>query len=173
MQKIERLEKRLKKLQKKLARCEKNSKNSEKVKEKIRRLYQRIKNIRKYYIHSITSEIVKENDLIVTEDLNVKNMIENNNKVLRKNIINTSFNEIVRQIEYKCSWLGKKLIKVNTYFPSSQLCCHCGSRNKIVKDLNVREWVCEDCNNINDRDINSSINILEKGIERYYKKYSY
>ena len=174
MQNIKRLEKKIKGLNKKLSRCQKGSNNRLKVIDKLRRTYQKIRNIRKYYIHSITSSIVKDNDLIITEDLQVKNMIEDGNKHLRKNIINTSFSEIVRQIEYKTKWLGKKLIKVNSYFPSSQKCSHCGEKNVLVKDLSVREWTCECCSNINDRDINASINILMEGIKKYYKEeYSY
>ena len=174
MQNIKRLEKKIKGLNKKLSRCQKESNNRLKVIDKLKRVYQKIRNIRKYYIHNITSSIVKDNDLIITESLQVKNMIETENKNLRKNIINTSFSEIVRQIEYKTKWLGKKLIKVNSYFPSSQKCSHCGEKNVLVKDLSVREWTCECCSNINDRDINASINILMEGIKKYYKEeYSY
>ena len=131
-------------------------------------------NLNKKSLANNSKNIVKDNDLIITENLQVKNMIEVGNKHLRKNIINTSFSEIVRQIEYKTKWLGKKLIKVNSYFPSSQKCSHCGEKNVLAKDLSVREWTCKNCCNTNDRDLNASINILMEGIKKYYKEeYSY
>ena len=97
-------------------------------------------------------------------------IILKSNKSLTKEITNTSFSEIIRQLEYKCKWLNKKFIKVNTYFPSSQICNVCGELSKKVKDLSIRKWICNKCNNENDRDINASINILEEGIKLYYQE---
>ena len=171
-EKIKRQEKRIKGLQKKLARCKKGSNNSYKVKMKIKRAYQKIRNMRKYLIHEITTKIVKENDLIVTEDLNVKSMImkkESKKSHLSKYISNASFYEVIRQLLYKCDWYGKVFIQVDRYFASSKKCSHCNYKNRKISDLNIREWECPCCGNINDRDINASINILRKGIEIYYK----
>ena len=97
-------------------------------------------------------------------------MIENNTKTLKKNIINSNFYEIVRQITYKMKWKGKKLVNINTYYPSSQICSHCGSKNKEVKDLSVRVYDCPNCGHKLDRDINASINILWEGICKMLKE---
>ena len=172
-EKIKRQEKRIKGLQRGLSRCKRCSKNSYKIKMKIKRAYQKIRNMRKYLIHEVTTKIVKENDLIAVETLKVKEMIskkENKKNHLSKYISNSSFNEIIRQIEYKSKWNNKKLIKVNTYFPSSKKCSRCGNINKEISDLSIRKWECPCCGNKNDRDINASINILEEGISIYYKR---
>jgi len=159
-----RVEKHIELLQQKLSRCIKGSSNYYKIKNKIARLYQKIRNMRKYYIHEITTKLVKENDLIVCESLETKKMIEKKeSKRLTKGIVNACFREIVKDLEYKTKWYFKKLIKINTYYPSSKICSHCGYRNKI-NDLSIRKFLCINCNNINDRDINASINILDEGI---------
>ena len=168
MQNIKTLEKRLKGLQKALARCEKNSNNRRKLIEKIQRLFMKIKNIRKYITHIITSNIVKENDLICVETLKVQNMVKNHK--LAKSILHSVPSEIIRQLEYKTKWEGKKVIKVDTFFPSSQMCSHCDYKNTKTKNLNIRKWECPKCGSTNDRDINASINILYEGVMSYYKE---
>ena len=82
----------------------------------------------------------------------------------------SSLSEIIRQLEYKCKWQNKRQIKVPSYYVSSQMCNHCGNKNKETKNLSIRKWICNKCNCNNDRDINASLNILEKGIEIYYKE---
>ena len=171
MKKIELYEKKIKGLNKWLSRCEKGSKNREKVKIKLQRVYQKLRNARKYYCNIITNEIVKENDLIVTETLSIKEMIENSRyKTFRKKIIDSSLNEIKREIRYKSKWQNKRLIELNKYYASSQICNHCGNKNKEIKDLSIREWECNNCYNKNDRDINASLNIEYEGIIKYYKE---
>ena len=170
MAKITKIEKRIKGLQKGLSRTQRGSKNRYKIITKIQRAYEKLRNMRKYYIHLITKEIVRDNDLIVTENLKVKDMITNGNKGLRKLLPNTSLSEISRQLEYKSKWQNKKLIKVNTYYASSQLCSCCGYQNKQVKDLKIRKWTCPKCNHEHDRDINASMNILYEGITKYFKE---
>ena len=165
-----RIEKKLKGLNKWLSRSQKGSNNRRKIIIKIQAVNQKLKNMRKYFIHKITSEIVKNNDLIITEHLQVQKMIQENKKYLTKELTNISFSEIIRQLEYKSKWLNKKLIKVSRYFPSSQICNVCGSKNNKIKNLSVRKWICNKCQNENDRDINASINILEEGIKLYYKE---
>ena len=164
------LEHKLKGLNKWLSRSQKGSNNRHKIIVKIQRVYQKLKNMRKYFIHNITNEIVKNNDLIITEHLQIQNMIQKSHKNITKGILNTSPSEIIRQLEYKCKWLNKRLIKVDSYFPSSQHCNKCGEINKEVKELSIRKWICKKCNNENDRDINASINILEEGIKIYYQE---
>ena len=170
MSSYKKLEHKLKGLNKWLSRSKKGSNNRKKIIFKIQRVYKKLKNMRKYFIHDITSKIVKDNDLIITEDLKVQRMIQKSNKPLTKEIINTSLSEIIRQLEYKCKWLNKKIIKVSTYFPSSQICNVCGCKSKKLKDLSIRKWICNKCNHENDRDINASLNILEEGIKLYYQE---
>ena len=88
-------------------------------------------------------------------------------KHLYKQILDTSWYELIRQLEYKCKWKNKKFYQIDTYYPSSQICSHCDYQNKEVKDLSVREWTCPSCSNINDRDINASINIMYEGLKKY------
>ena len=170
MNNIKRIEKKLKGLNRWLSRSMKGSNNRKKIINKIQRVNEKLRNMRKYYIHLITTNIIKENDLIITENLNIKNMLKNSNKNLNKLITNTSMGEIIRQLEYKTKWSNKRLIKVDTYYPSSQMCSSCGNINKSLKDLSIREYKCKKCGNIIDRDINASINILFEGITKYYKE---
>lgn len=167
---IEVQERRIEGLQKALSRCTKGSNNSKKIKQKIARAYQKIKNIRKYYIHKITTKLVKENDIIVTETLTTKKMMMKGKHYLAKYIGNASFQEIIRQLSYKTKWKFKKFYQVNAHYPSSQICCHCGKKEEKVKKLDIREWHCSRCGFTNDRDINASINIMDKGFEMYLKE---
>ena len=167
---IKRIEEHIKVYQERLSRCIKNSKNYQKIKIKIARLYQRIRNMRKFYIHEITNDLLKDNELIICETLKTKEMIEeSSSKNLIKGIVNASFKEIERQLDYKTKWNNKVLIKVNTYYPSSKLCNHCGTRNE-VNDLSIRSFECKKCKCMNDRDINASLNILEEGIKIAFNK---
>lgn len=166
---VERMEKRLKGLQKQLSRSKKDSNNRNKLILKIQRLYLKIKNVRKYYTHKITSQIVKENHFIFTEDLSVKDMLQNSSHKLSYNIQNSAFRMILNELEYKCKWYKKIFIKVNKYFPSSKLCGRCGNKYEEL-ELNERKWECKYCGCINDRDLNASMNILYEGIKMYYKK---
>ena len=170
MDAIKRRERKIRGLNKWLSRCQKGSKNRLKVIAKLQAAYRKLRNARKYYTHLITSTLVKENDIIVMETLKVKDMIEQGKNNMPKYLSDSSLGEITRQLEYKCKWAGKKLIKVPTYFASSQICNHCGNQNKEIKNLNIRKWTCLKCNCNNDRDINASLNILEKGIFDYFKK---
>ena len=102
--------------------------------------------------------------MIVTENLKVKEMITNGTKKLRKGIINASLRELERQLEYKSKWKSKLLVKINTYYPSSQICSSCGYQNKLIKDLSIRSWICPKCNHEHERDLNASINILFQGL---------
>ena len=164
---IKKYEKKIKGYNKALSRSKKGSNNRSKIIIKLQRYYEKLRNARKYYIHLITSKLVKENDIIVCESLKVKEMIEKGKHHLSKYISNSSLGEIIRQLEYKCKWNNKKLIKINTYYPSSQTCSVCGNRKKELKNLSIRRFVCEKCKNEIDRDINASINILMEGIRKY------
>ena len=159
-----RIEKHIEDLQRKLSTKVKGSNNYKKLKTKIGRLYQKLRNRRKFYIHEITNKITKENNVIVTENLKVREMIQDGSRMLRKGIINASLRELERQLEYKTKWRNKTLIKINTYYPSSQVCSSCGYQNKQVKDLRIRSWTCPKCNHEHERDLNASMNILFQGL---------
>jgi len=162
---IEKYERKIKGLNKWLARCQKGSKNREKVKYKIQEVYSKLKNARKYFLHKTSKQLVEENDLIVTEKLKINKMVQNSK--LSKKIYDASWYELIRQLQYKSKWQGKICYQINTYYPSSQTCSRCGSINKSVKDLKVRKWECPNCTNVNNRDINASINIMWEGIKAY------
>ena len=168
-----RVEKHIEDMQRKLSRCEKGSIRRYKLKLKIKRLYMKLKNMRKYYIHKITKELTDENDMIITENLNVKNMISKEKRIskyISKYITNSSLSEIIRVLKYKMKWKGKKILAVNTYFPSSQICNRCGQKNTKLKDLSIRKWECDKCGYIHDRDINAGLNVLYKGLDMYFKE---
>ena len=167
---VQKYEKKIAGLQRWLSRCKPGSKNRYKVRIKLQRVYQKMKNARKYYTDVITKRLIEENDYIISEDLKIKEMIESSTNKLSKYLTSSSLSEIVRKLEYKSKWYGRIYLKVNMYYPSSQRCNLCGSINKEVKDLNVRYWECPECGTNHDRDINASLNILEKGLELIINK---
>ena len=161
-------EKRLKGLQKWLSRCKAGSKNRYKVKLKIQRLYLKIRNARKHMIYKLANKIIKENAIVVIENLDVKSMYQVHK--IAKHLKNVPISEFIRILKYKSSWLGKKVIEINKYYPSSQSCNRCGFKNEEVKNLSVRKWTCPRCGIIHDRDINASINIMFEGLKIYMKE---
>ena len=165
---IEKYEKRIKRKQRELARREKGSSNYYKTKKKLAVLFQKLKNARKYFIHQITKKLVLENDIIVSETLKVKEMIEE--KKFSKSLTDVRLSEICRILEYKAKYYGKRYIQIDSYYPSSQECSKCGYKNEKVKELSVRNWVCPECGSYHDRDINASQNILFEGIKKYVKE---
>ena len=165
---ITKYEKRLKRLQRELSRREKGSKNYNKTKIKIAKLYAKIKNTRKHYLNKIANKIVLENDIIVTENLNVQQMSKN--KKLAKYILDASFYKLSSLLEWKSKLQGKYYYKVDTYYPSSQICSYCEHKDPKLKDLSIREYKCTNCGRTLNRDINASINILFEGLKLHYQK---
>ena len=166
---IEKYEKKIKGLNRWLGRSKVGSKNRYKIIKKLQIVYKKLKNARKYFLHRISNKIVEENDIVVTEKLQINKMVQN--KKISKKIYDASWNELLKQLEYKTKWKGKYMYKIDTYYPSSQICNRCGYKEKKVKDLNIRKWECPRCNNTNLRDINASINILFEGLKQYMKDY--
>lgn len=165
------LEKRLQIEQRKLSRCFEvakrcnrkldDCKNYQKQKQKVARIHEKIYNQRSNFLHQLSSRITDENQVICIEDLNVKDMVKNHK--LAKSIADVSWSEFVRQLTYKSEWKGRTLVKVDRFYPSSQICSNC-NHNDGKKELNIREWTCSNCGVTHDRDINASINIRTEGL---------
>ncbi|MEQ9486385.1 RNA-guided endonuclease InsQ/TnpB family protein [Coleofasciculus sp. F4-SAH-05] len=158
---FKRLKRKLRQAQKALSRKVKGSNNREKARQQVARIHAQIADARKDFLHKLTTRLVRENQTIVVEDLAVKNMMKNHK--LAQAMRNASWSELVRQLEYKCQWYGRLLVKIDRWFPSSKRCGHCGH----VVDklpLNVREWDCPECGTHHDRDINAANNILAAGL---------
>ena len=165
------MEKKLKREQRKLSKralLAKNkgiplseAKNYQKQKREVARLHEKVMNQRTDFLNKLSTEIIKNHDIICIEDLNVKGMLRNNK--LARSISNVSWSSFVAKLQYKADWYGREIIKVDQWFPSSQICSECGHKDG-KKSLDIREWTCPICHTHHDRDINASINILTEGL---------
>lgn len=165
------MEKKLKREQRKLSKralLAKNkgiplseAKNYQKQKRKVARLHEKVMNQRTDFLNKLSTEIIKNHDIICIEDLNVKGMLRNHK--LARSISDVSWSSFVAKLQYKADWYGREIIKVDQWFPSSQICSECGHKDG-KKSLDIREWTCPICHTHHDRDINASINILTEGL---------
>ena len=149
-----------------LSKKQKGSNNWRRQKKKVFQCHNKIANVRKDYLHKVSTRLVNENQVIALEDLCVKNMVKN--KKLSKAISDASWGEFVRQLEYKAKWYNSIVIKIDRYYASSKTCSECKTINKELK-LSHRTWTCQSCGITHDRDINAAINIKVEGKEELIK----
>jgi putative transposase len=160
---------RLQCLQQRASRKKKGSKNRKKANLCVAKVHEKIANQRADYIHKITTALCRDNqtDTLVIENLNVVGMLKN--RKLSQAISDVSFGEFFRQMAYKCEWYGKNLIKIGRFEPSSKTCSVCGHINDDLT-LADREWICEGCGAVHDRDLNAAKNIKQMGLEKYARE---
>jgi putative transposase len=158
---LRKAQKKLRRLNKALARKQKGSNNRYKARLKVAKAHEKIANIRKDNQHKITAQLVRENQVIAIESLNVKGMMQNHK--LAQAISDAGWGEIERQLQYKTGWYGRDLAQIDRWFPSSKQ-CHCCGYIMPKMPLHTREWDCPSCGTHHDRDENASKNILAVGL---------
>ena len=164
---LKKLLRKLKREQRRLSRKLPRSQNRGKARVRLARVHERIANIRKDFLHKCTTRLARENQTAAVEHLNVKGMLKNHR--LAQAISDVSWSEFFRQLAYKMELRGGELLKVETFYPSSQTCSVCGYQNTEVKNLGVREWTCPQCGAHHDRDHNAAKNILRRALENKAK----
>ena len=151
---------KLARVHRELSRKVKGSNHRKEARIKLAKVYKKINNKKEYYLHSVTNQLLSENQTIVMEDLNVKGMLKNH--CLARSIQELSLNRFKTMLMYKAEWYGREIIQVSQWFPSSKLCSCCGYK-KVDLTLKDRQWTCPECGVIHDRDINAAINIRNEG----------
>ena len=160
---LNKAEKKIKHLQRLYSKKQKDSKNQEKARLKFAIAHEKLSNKRKDNLHKLTTKLIKENDVICIENLNVKGMTKNHK--LAKAIQDASFGTLISMLKYKAAWNNRKIVEIGRFYPSSKLCHYCGHKMDYM-GLEVREWTCPNCGKIHDRDrdINAAINIKNEGL---------
>ena len=159
-------EQKLARIQRVFSRTQKGSNGHEKARLKVARCHQKIKNQRNDFLQKLSTKLIRENQVICLEDLSIEGM-ERNHK-LAKSVMDASFGRFVLMLEYKAEWYGRKVVKIDRFYPSTQLCSRCGYKNESIKGLSglkFREWTCPECGEVHDRDLNAARNILKEGLK--------
>ena len=137
-------------------------KNIQKQRKKVALIHEKITNQRNDFLQKESTKLIRENQIISIEDLNVSGLLQNHK--LAKSISSVSWSKFFTMLEYKAKWYGRIITKAPTFYPSSQMCSCCGYKNTDVKDLGIRKWICPECGTVHDRDFNAAVNILNKGL---------
>lgn len=159
---LNKIEKKIKHLNRLYSKKTKDGKNREKIRLKLAIAHEKLCNKRKDNLHKLTTKLIKENDVICIENLNVKGMAKNHH--LAKAIQDASFGTLVSMLKYKAMWHNRQIIEIGRFYPSSKLCHCCGHRMNYM-GLEIREWTCPNCGEHHDRDINAAINIMNEGLK--------
>lgn len=159
---LKHLEKKYRKLAKAVSRKVYDSANYKKAKLKLAKFHKYVTNIRKDFLHKLSTNLLKEFDIICLENLNIKGLMKSNKA---KSFQDVAQSEFIAILKYKAEWYGKTIIQVSQWFPSTQLCSECGYKNPDLKNLDIREYNCPICGTHHDRDINAAINILREGLK--------
>ncbi|MFD6230069.1 RNA-guided endonuclease TnpB family protein [Streptomyces sp. NPDC060232] len=161
-------------LQRDLHRKEKGSKNRGKARERIARLYAKIGDVRRDLLDQFTTRLVRENQVLVVEDLPIINLMRGatgkgrrRKAGLNRSITDAAWGELLRQLQYKCARYGRTLVVVDRFFPSTRRCSACHSKRPKM-DVSVREWTCAECGTAHDRDTNAAVNLRDEGMRLYW-----
>ncbi|HEX6779425.1 MAG TPA: RNA-guided endonuclease TnpB family protein, partial [Ktedonobacterales bacterium] len=157
-------EKKLARAQRCLARKQKGSKNREKARRQVARIHARIADRRCDFLHKLTTRLIRDNQVVCIESLQVKNMLGNH--TLAKVIADVGWGELVRQLQYKAAWYGRAVVAIDKFYPSSKRCSACGHMLDSLP-LDVRQWTCPECGTVHDRDVNAALNIKAAGLAVY------
>ncbi|MDY6805168.1 MAG: RNA-guided endonuclease TnpB family protein [Cyanobacteriota bacterium] len=152
--------KKLSRFQRSLSRCQKGSNRREKARLRVAKLHAKIKEVREYFLHKLSIRLIRENQTVILEDLNVSGMIKN--RKLSRAISDLGWRTFRTMLEYKANKYGREFQVINRWEPTSQKCSHCGF-NGGKKELGIREWICLNCGTLHDRDVNAALNILSAG----------
>ena len=154
-------EKKLARAQRRLSKKHKGSKSRQKARRKVAKIHACIADRRRDYQHKLSTKLIRENQVVCVESLQVKNMVQNHR--LAKAINDVGWGEFVRQLDYKAQWYGRTLVKIDKFYPSSKRCHHCGHVLDSLS-LDIRHWVCPECQMEHERDINAAQNVLAAGL---------
>ncbi|MEU9359753.1 RNA-guided endonuclease TnpB family protein [Streptomyces sp. NPDC048301] len=170
---LRKYEKELARLQRELHRKKKGSANRGKARERIARLYALISDVRRDMLDQLTTRLVRENQVLVVEDLAVMNLLRpavgrgrRRKAALSRSIMDAAWGELLRQLRYKCEWYGRTLVIVDRFFPSTRRCSDCRTKGPSL-DVSVREWTCGECGAAHDRDVNAARNLRDEGMRLY------